>query len=94
MTYSEKTGAETGLTVSRYLKEAEVKDVSMTKCQFRKKQICVEGKVEGETGCRGDDGGPIHRTKNGKTSVVGRFLGPKTDRNVFLNNFRRTFNVN
>lgn len=70
--YNKQTLKATNISVSRLLKEAEAFDDSKASECNRKYHICLKNEKTWETVCKGDSGGPIHYTKNGKSSVVGK----------------------
>lgn len=67
--------------LSRYLKEADMKDMSnvddqtSAKCKTQKGMICLLPVTPKDSGCFGDSGSPMHFTENGKTLVVGLTSG-------------------
>ena len=77
-------------SVSRWLKELDYKDISdsgeMERCEKFKGILCVDSKTGiRESGCFGDSGGPMHKTENGKTTIIGLTSG--SDYNLFKDNY-------
>lgn len=63
-----------GQKLSRYLKEVELKDVSLRtpKCFYNKKLLCATSINKGESSCKGDSGSAIYAgPQNGKVYAVG-----------------------
>lgn len=64
---------------SRYLKEADYKDVSneedSERCKINKGIICVDAVKQPDSGCFGDSGSPMHVVENGKATVIGLTSG-------------------
>ena len=73
---------------SRFLKELDYKDISETgkKCESFKGILCVDSRSGiRESGCYGDSGGPMHKTENGKTTIIGVTSG--SDYNLFKDHY-------
>ena len=63
-----------GNTLSRHLKEVELKDVSSTakQCLKTKSLVCANSTIAGESSCKGDSGSAIYAgPMNGRVFAVG-----------------------
>jgi len=63
-----------GYEASQFLKEADFDDSTQVQsvCSLRTDLICITApKGEEKSSCKGDSGGPLHYTENGRTFVVG-----------------------